>query len=235
MAGHSKFKNIMHRKGAQDQKRAKLFTRATREIIIAAKNGDDPSFNPRLRLAIATAKKLNLPKDKIEGAIKKASAKNAAENFEEIRYEGYGPNGIAVIVESVTDNKNRTASEVRSTFSKYGGALGEHGSVSYMFKKLGLIIYSANKVDKEAVIEKSIELGAEDCVEQEKELHVICAMEEYSDINEKLLKEFGDPLESMIAWIPEIKIAAEDEEKAQKLLVALDDLEDVQAVHSNLK
>ncbi|MFQ3307342.1 MAG: YebC/PmpR family DNA-binding regulatory protein [Candidatus Midichloriaceae bacterium] len=238
MAGHSKFKNIMHRKGAQDKKRAKAFTRAVKEIIVAAKSGmPDPDSNPRLRTAIVSAKQINLPKDKIDNAIKKATSDNNGVNYEEIRYEGYGASGIAIIVETMTDNKNRTASEVRSTFSKYGGSLGEQGSVSYSFNKVGVIIYESSSINPENLMEMAIEMDVNDCIEEDGYIEIICSLEKYSEIAEKLEKKFDQPIESSIKWYPELymELNEEKKEKVIKLIDALDNLDDVQSVSSNLK
>ena len=238
MAGHSKFKNIMHRKGAQDKKRAKAFTRAVKEIIVAAKTGmPDPNFNPRLRTAIIAAKQANLPKDKIDNAIKKATSATDSVNYEEIRYEGYGPGGIAIIVETLTDNKNRTASEVRAAFSKNGGALGEPGSVGYMFKKVGSIIYDESNIDKNKLIDDAIELEADDCIEEDSVIEIISSTEKYSEINDALENKFGKPLESQIKWVADTLVELDEEknEKVAKLLEALDNLDDVQSVNSNQK
>jgi YebC/PmpR family DNA-binding regulatory protein len=238
MAGHSKFKNIMHRKGAQDKKRAKAFTRIVKEIIVATKSGmPDPNFNPRLRTAIATAKQLNLPKDKIESAIKKATSGNDGINYDEIKYEGYGPSGIAIIVETLTDNKNRTASEVRAAFSKYGGTLGEQGSVSYLFNRVGSIVYRNFDIHKDQLMESAIELEADDCIEENGYVEIICSVEKYPEISENLTQKFGTPLESEIQWRADtiITLDKEKEEKILKLIEALDALEDVQSVSDNYK
>ena len=238
MAGHSKFKNIMHRKGAQDKKRAKAFTRAVKEIIVAAKSGmPDPNFNPRLRTAIIAAKQANLPKDKIDNAIKKATSATDDVNYEEIKYEGYGHGGVAIIVETLTDNKNRTASEVRSTFTKNGGALGEPGSVGYMFKKVGSITYEESTVDKNKLIDDAIEFEADDCIEEGGFIEIITSTEKYSEICDSLENKFGKPSESQIKWIADTSVELDEEksEKVIKLLEALDNLDDVQSVHSNHK
>ncbi|WHA04887.1 YebC/PmpR family DNA-binding transcriptional regulator [Candidatus Bandiella numerosa] len=238
MAGHSKFKNIMHRKGAQDKKKAKAFTRAVKEIIVAAKTGmPDPNFNPRLRTAIITAKQANLPKDRIDNAIKKATSATDGINYEEIRYEGYGPGGVAIIVETLTDNKNRTASDVRSTFSKHGGALGEQGSVGYMFRKVGYIVYEEKDIDKNKIIELAIELEVDDCIDEDGVVEILCNTEKYSETIETLEQKFGKPLESEVKWISDIMVELDEEnnEKILKLLDALDNLDDVQSVNSNCK
>lgn len=228
----------MHRKGAQDKKRAKAFTRAVKEIIVAAKSGmPDPNFNPRLRTAIIAAKQANLPKDKIDNAIKKATSATDDVNYEEIKYEGYGHGGVAIIVETLTDNKNRTASEVRSTFTKNGGALGEPGSVGYMFKKVGSITYEESTVDKNKLIDDAIEFEADDCIEEGGFIEIITSTEKYSEICDSLENKFGKPSESQIKWIADTSVELDEEksEKVIKLLEALDNLDDVQSVHSNHK
>ena len=238
MAGHSKFKNIMHRKGAQDKKRAKAFTRAVKEIIVAAKSDmPDPNFNPRLRTAITAAKQANLPKDKIDNAIKKATSADNDVNYDEIRYEGYGPGGVAIIVETLTDNKNRTASEVRAAFSKNGGALGEPGSVGYMFKKVGSITYEESNLDKNQLIDDAIEFEADDCTEKGNFIEIITNTEKYSEISDSLENKFGKPFESQVKWVADTLVELDEEksEKVFKLLEALDNLDDVQSVHSNHK
>jgi YebC/PmpR family DNA-binding regulatory protein len=238
MAGHSKFKNIMHRKGAQDKKKAKAFTRAVKEIIVAAKTGmPDPNFNPRLRTAIISAKQANLPKDRIDNAIKKATSATDGINYEEIRYEGYGPGGVAIIVETLTDNKNRTASDVRSTFSKHGGALGEQGSVGYMFRKVGYLVYEEKDIDKNKLIELAIELEVDDCIDEDGVVEILCNTEKYYETIETLEQKFGKPLESEIKWISDIMVELDEEnnEKVLKLLDALDNLDDVQSISSNCR
>ncbi len=228
----------MHRKGAQDKKRAKAFTRAVKEIIVAAKSGmPDPNFNPRLRTAITAAKQANLPKDKIDNAIKKATSADNDVNYDEIRYEGYGPGGVAIIVETLTDNKNRTASEVRAAFSKNGGALGEPGSVGYMFKKVGSITYEESNLDKNQLIDDAIEFEADDCTEKGNFIEIITNTEKYSEISDSLENKFGKPFESQVKWVADtlVELDGEKSEKVFKLLEVLDNLDDVQSVHSNHK
>ncbi len=228
----------MHRKGAQDKKRAKAFTRAVKEIIVAAKSGmPDPNFNPRLRTAITAAKQANLPKDKIDNAIKKATSADNDVNYDEIRYEGYGPGGVAIIVETLTDNKNRTASEVRAAFSKNGGALGEPGSVGYMFKKVGSITYEESNLDKNQLIDDAIEFEADDCTEKGNFIEIITNTEKYSEISDSLENKFGKPFESQVKWVSDtlVELDGEKSEKVFKLLEVLDNLDDVQSVHSNHK
>ncbi len=237
MAGHSKFKNIMHRKGAQDKKRAKEFAKLSKEIMVAAGMGTpDPDMNPRLRTTIAAAKSASMPKDNIERAVKKGSGDMDGDNFVEMRYEGYGPGGVAVIVECLTDNKNRTASDVRSTFSKRGGNLGETGSVSFSFERRGLITYALDVADAETMFEAALEAGASD-VETTDEAHEIsCEPEELHSVLDELVKKFGDSTGSALDWKP-TNTTELDEEKAQSLMgliEALEDLDDVQDVFTNM-
>ena len=235
MAGHSKFKNIQHRKGAQDKKRAKIFSRLAKEITVAAKMGmPDPDSNPRLRTAILAARAQNMPKDNIERAIKK-SADADGENYDEVRYEGFGPGGIGVIVETLTDNRNRTASDVRSTFSKSGGNMGETGSVSFMFDRVGSIEYGPDAADAETVFEAAIEAGAEDVVSGEDGHEIICSMEDLHGVVDVLAGVLGEPQAASILWKPQndVPVDAEAAEKVLKFMDALDDLEDVQNVYAN--
>ena len=235
MAGHSKFKNIQHRKGAQDKKRAKIFSRLAKEITVAAKMGmPDPDSNPRLRTAILAARAQNMPKDNIERAIKK-SADADGENYDEVRYEGFGPGGIGVIVETLTDNRNRTASDVRSTFSKSGGNMGETGSVSFMFDRVGSIEYGPDATDAETVFEAAIEAGAEDVVSGEDGHEIICSMEDLHGVVDVLAGVLGEPQAASIVWKPQndVPVDAEAAEKVLKFMDALDDLDDVQNVYAN--
>ena len=235
MAGHSKFKNIQHRKGAQDKKRAKIFSRLAKEITVAAKMGmPDPDSNPRLRTAILAARAQNMPKDNIERAIKK-SADADGENYDEVRYEGFGPGGIGVIVETLTDNRNRTASDVRSTFSKSGGNMGETGSVSFMFDRVGSIEYGPDAADAETVFEAAIEAGAEDVVSGEDGHEIICSMEDLHGVVDVLAGVLGEPQAASVLWKPQndVPVDAEAAEKVLKFMDALDDLDDVQNVYAN--
>ena len=235
MAGHSKFKNIQHRKGAQDKKRAKIFSRLAKEITVAAKMGmPDPHSNPRLRTAILAARAQNMPKDNIERAIKK-SADADGENYDEVRYEGFGPGGIGVIVETLTDNRNRTASDVRSTFSKSGGNMGETGSVSFMFDRVGSIEYGADAADAEAVFDAAIEAGADDVISGEDGHEIICTMEDLHGVVDVLAGVLGEPQAASIVWKPQndVPVDAEAAEKVLKFMDALDDLDDVQNVYAN--
>ncbi|MBL4756265.1 MAG: YebC/PmpR family DNA-binding transcriptional regulator [Rhizobiales bacterium] len=235
MAGHSKFKNIMFRKGAQDKKRSKLFSKLSKEITVAAKaGGPDPDGNPRLRLAMQNARAQSMPKDNISRAIKKSEASDA-DTFEEMRYEGYGPGGVAVIVEALTENRNRTASSVRSTFAKNGGALGESGSVAFMFDRVGEIVLPGDAGDSEAVFEAAIEAGAED-VDSDEEAHtIICAFEDLGDVAKSLEASLVEPTSVNVIWKPQ-NLTPVDEEKAGTLLKLIDLLEDdddVQNVYAN--
>ena len=235
MAGHSKFKNIMHRKGAQDKKRSAMFSKLSREITVAAKMGaPDPDMNPRLRLAVNNAKGQSMPKDNIQRAIDKASA-NEGDDYEELRYEGYGPGGVALIVEALTDNRNRTATNVRTAFSKNGGNLGTAGAVSHGFERLGMIEYPASVGDEEKVLEAAIEAGADD-VESSEDGHVIWTqMEALHEVSSELEKALGEAENVKLAWRPNITVEC-DESTAQtllKLVDALDDDDDVQTVWGN--
>lgn len=237
MAGHSQFKNIMHRKGRQDAVRSKMFSKLAREITVAAKTGlPDPDMNARLRLAIQNAKAQSMPKDNIERAIKKASGADS-ENYDEVRYEGYGPGGVAVIVEALTDNRNRTASSVRSTFTKAGGALGETGSVSFSFDRVGEITYKASVGSADKVMEAAIEAGAEDVTSDEDGHTIICGFEDIGEVSKALEASLGDAETIKAIWKPQNTVPV-DEEKAQSLMKLIDTLEDdddVQYVYSNFE
>jgi YebC/PmpR family DNA-binding regulatory protein len=236
MAGHSKWANIQHRKGRQDKLRSKLFSKLAKEITVAAKMGDpDPDKNPRLRLAVKEAKSNSVPKDVIDRAIKKSQGGDA-ENYDEIRYEGYGPSGIAVIVEAMTDNRNRTASNVRSIFTKYGGNLGETGSVSFMFDRKGEIMYPADIGDDDTVMMAAIEAGAED-VESDDEGHwVYCADTDLNDVATSLEKQLGESETTKLIWKPQTstEVDLETAQKVMKLIEALEDDDDVQNVTANI-
>ena len=237
MAGHSKFKNIQFRKGAQDKKRAKLFSRLAKEITVAAKMGmPDPDANPRLRTAIQAARAQNMPKDNIERAIKK-SEDAGGENYEEVRYEGFGAGGVGVIVESLTDNRNRTASEVRATFSKHGGNLGETGSVSFMFDRVGAIEFDAEAASADDMFEAAIEGGADDCESTEDGHELICGAESLHDVARALEDRFGEPRAARIIWKPRNTVELDDEkgETLLRMLDVLDDNDDVQNVYANFE
>ena len=235
MAGHSKFKNIMHRKGAQDKKRGKIFTRLVKEITIAVKEGgEDVNSNPRLRLAIANAKAENMPKDNINRAIKKGAGDDGVD-YTEIRYEGFGPSGIALIVISLTDNKNRAVSDIRTIFNKNGGALGEHGSVAFMFEKLGVIRYEKDKVNFEELFEVAIEAGAQDVVENDEEIEITVELQDYHKVSEQIVEKFGDAQSNQIEYLAlnEIEVKEEKKEQLIKLIDLLEDNDDVQEVFFN--
>ncbi|MBX7492010.1 YebC/PmpR family DNA-binding transcriptional regulator [Qipengyuania sp. 1NDW9] len=235
MAGHSKFKNIMHRKGAQDKKRSNLFSKLSREITVAAKMGmPDPDMNPRLRLAVNAAKSQSMPKDNIQRAIDKASAADA-ENYEEVRYEGYGPGGSAIIVEALTDNRNRTATAVRTAFSKNGGNLGTEGSVQHGFERLGFIFYPAEAGDEEKVLEAAMEAGAEDISSSEDGHEIWTAADDLHQVAGDLEKALGEAETVKLAWKPNLTVEM-DEKGAGTLLKLIDALEeddDVQTVWGN--
>jgi YebC/PmpR family DNA-binding regulatory protein len=237
MAGHSQFKNIMHRKGRQDAVRSKMFSKLAREITVAVKGGlPDPSMNARLRLAIQNAKAQSMPKDNIERAIKKGSGADG-ENYEEVRYEGYGPGGVAVIVEALTDNRNRTASNVRSTFTKAGGALGETGSVSFSFDRVGEIGYKPTAGDADKVMEAAIEAGAEDVTSDEDGHYIICGFEDIGEVSKALETTLGEADTVKAIWKPQNTVPV-DEERAQSLMKLIDTLEDdddVQNVYTNFE
>ena len=236
MAGHSKFKNIMHRKGAQDKKRAKIFSRLGREISVAVKEGGpDPEKNIRLRSAIGSAKSLNMPKDNIERAIKKGEGSDPDSNFEEVRYEGYGPDGIAIIVEALTNNKNRTAAEIRSTFNKYGGNLGETGSVSFSFKRLGSITLNKNNINEEELFDFIVENGSEDYELNENEYNIFCDQKILHELNQKIIEKFGQTNFTGLIWksVNEISVGQDNADTLFKLLNTLEENDDVQTVSSN--
>jgi YebC/PmpR family DNA-binding regulatory protein len=237
MAGHSKWANIQHRKGRQDAARSKLFSKLAKEITVAAKMGDpDPDKNPRLRLAVKEAKAQSVPKDVIDRAIKKALGGDA-ESYEEIRYEGYGPGGVAVIVEALTDNRNRTASNVRSIFSKHGGNLGETGSVGFMFERKGEIVYPAEAGDADAVMEAAVEAGAEDAESGEDGHVILCAAEDLNDVSTALEAALGEAQSTKLIWKPTTtaEVDAEKGRTLMKLLEALEDDDDVQTVTANFE
>lgn len=233
MAGHSKFANIKHRKGAQDKKRAKFFTKLLKEITVAAKTGQpDANFNPRLRTAIIDARSSNVPKDRIEAAIKKVASGADTSNYDEIRYEGYGSAGIAFIVEAMTDNKNRTAGEVRSIFTKAGGSLGETGSVNFMFDHVGVITYEGNKASEDEFFEFALDAGADD-VESSEDMHIAYTqIENFTESRDKLIEKFGDPSSAKVEWKAKETIKVDDLEKAQKILKLVDTLEDCDDVQN---
>jgi YebC/PmpR family DNA-binding regulatory protein len=237
MAGHSQFKNIMHKKGKQDAIRSKLFSKLAREITVAAKMGlPDPAMNARLRAAVIDARAENMPKDNIDRAIKKASGSDS-ESYDEVRYEGYAPGGVAVIIEALTDNRNRTAGEVRSNFTKAGGALAETGAVSFMFDRVGLIVFDKSVASDDAMLEAAIEAGADDVASGAESHEVITALESLRDAQKALEAKFGEPRKASLVWRPQNTIAVDDEagEKILKLVGALEENDDVQNVYANFE
>ncbi|HEX3181043.1 MAG TPA: YebC/PmpR family DNA-binding transcriptional regulator [Beijerinckiaceae bacterium] len=237
MAGHSQFKNIMHKKGRQDAIRSKLFSKLAREITVAAKMGlPDPTMNARLRAAVLAARAENMPKDNIERAIKKASGADA-ETYDEVRYEGYAPGGVAVIVEALTDNRNRTAGEVRSYFTKAGGSLAETGAVSFMFDRVGLIEFDRKVASEDAMLEAALEAGAEDVATSEDGHEIITTLESLREVAQALEQKFGEPRKAALVWRPQNTISVDDEagEKILKLVGALEDNDDVQNVYANFE
>lgn len=237
MAGHSKWANIKHKKGANDAKRGKIFTRLIKEITVAAREGGgDPEGNPRLRTAMAAAKAENMPKDNITRAIKKGTGEIAGEVYDEIRYEGYGPGGVAVIVDCMTDNKNRTVADVRHFFSKSNGNLGESGCVGWMFEKKGLFQVDKDSVSEDELMDQALEAGADDVVEEGDEFHVLTAPEDFVAVREALEGEGLAFIEAEVTMIPKNTVDVEDEKVAKSLLKLLENLEDhddVQAVYAN--
>jgi YebC/PmpR family DNA-binding regulatory protein len=238
MAGHSQFKNIMYRKGAQDKKRAKIFTKIIRELTTAARTGlPDPAANPRLRAAVLSARQANMPKDTVERAIKRGAGGSADEAFEEVRYEGYGPGGVAVIVEALTDNRNRTASEVRAAFTKAGGTLGETNSVSFMFDHVGEISYPTDTASADDMFEAAIEAGANDLVSDSEQHLVICAPDDLNTVRDTLEHRFGPANSARLVWRPQTTSPIDEEAAASlfKLLETLEDSDDVQNVYANFE
>jgi YebC/PmpR family DNA-binding regulatory protein len=237
MAGHSQFKNIMHRKGRVDAHRSKLFSKLAREITVAAKMGlPDPNMNPRLRAAILAARAENMPKDNIQRAINKASG-GEGENYEEIRYEGYGPGGAALIVEAMTDNRNRTASDIRSFFTRSGGNLAETGAVSFMFDRVGYVAFDAKVADADTALEAAIDAGAEDVVSTDETHEVYCEQSQLGDVTKALEARFGEPKASKLVWKPQNTVAVDDDaaEKLMRLMETLEDHDDVQNVFVNFE
>ena len=238
MAGHSQFKNIMYRKGAQDKKRGKVFTKIIRELTTAARSGlPDPAANPRLRAAVLAARQANMPKDTVERAIKRGAGGEGGEAYDEVRYEGYGPGAVAVVVEALTDNRNRTASEVRAAFTKSGGALGETGSVSFMFDRVGEIAYPAATASADDMLEAAIDAGADD-VQSDSDGHVVLsATEDFNSVRDALEARFGAADSARLAWRPKTSTALDEETAATlfKLLETLEDSDDVQNVYANFE
>jgi YebC/PmpR family DNA-binding regulatory protein len=238
MAGHSQFKNIMYRKGAQDAKRAKVFTKIIRELTVAAKTGlSDPNANPRLRAAMLAARESNMPKDTMERAIKRGLGGDDGTAYEEVRYEGYGPGGVAVIVEALTDNRNRTASEIRTTFAKAGGNMGETNSVSFMFERKGVIAYATKAASADAMFEAALDAGA-DNVESDATSHeVTCATEDFATVRDALEKKFGAAREAKLQWRPlnTVPVEGDTADSLLKLIDVLEDNDDVQLVSANFE
>lgn len=236
MAGHSQFKNIMYRKGAQDKKRAKVFTKIIRELTTAARSGlPDVNANPRLRAAVMAAKQANMPKDTVDRAIKRGAGGADGENYDEVRYEGYGPGGVAIIIETLTDNRNRTASDVRAALTKSGGNLGETNSVSFMFDRLGQVTYPASVADADTMFEAAVEAGADNVESGEEEHAVTCAPDALNAVRDALEQRFGAPASARLVWRPKIlaPVAADVAEALFKLLETLEDSDDVQNVYAN--
>ena len=236
MAGHSQYKNIMYRKGAQDAKRSKIFTKLIRELTVAARSGlPDPELNPRLRAAVAAAGAANMPKGTIERAIRRGAGDEEAESYTELRYEGYGPGGIAVIVEALTDNRNRTAAEVRAAFQKHGGNLGETGSVSFLFDRVGLIQYPAQTASADEMFEAALKAGADECDSGDGGHEVACAPEALNQVRDALAGQFGEPRSASLTWQPQTTVAIDEDGAVSlfKLLELLEDSDDVQQVWAN--
>lgn len=235
MSGHSKWANIQHRKGRQDAKRGKVFTKAAKEIIIAAKSGGDPAGNPRLRAAIAAAKAVNLPKDKIEAAIRKGTGEDAGGDFAEVFYEGYGPGGIAIMVEAATDNKNRTVAEVRHLFTKHGGSMGENGSVAWMFERKGVIGVDKKNIDEEKLMEVALEAGAEDVLDDGDTWTIQTAMADFALVRDSLETGGVEMDSASLEMVPAnlVPINGETAAKLLRLMEALDENDDVQNVYAN--
>ena len=236
MAGHSHVKNVMHRKGAQDARRGRAFAKLIREITVAARQGlPDPAANARLRAAVTTAFKQNMTRDTVDRAIKKASGAAAGDDYTDVRYEGYGPAGVAVIVETLTDNRNRTASDVRSAFSKYGGALGETNSVSFMFQRMGVVTYKPDAATPDAMLDAAIEAGADDVVSEADGHEVTCATESLFAVRDALEQRFGAPEEAKFDWRPSTTVTLDEDRAASvlKLIDALEENDDVQNVYAN--
>ena len=238
MAGHSKWANIQHRKGAQDARRAKRFAKLVREVIVAARQGQpDPEHNSRLRTAIAAAKAQSVPKENIERVLKKAQGGDDSVNYDELRYEGFGPGGVALLIDAMTDNRNRTAAEVRSIFNKHGGALGESGSVNYMFERVGWIHYAGAAASADEMFEAALEAGASDC-EFDGDGHEISrAPDDFGDVSDALTERFGTPENAGLIWKPQTTIAIDEHAAATlfNLMEALDDCDDVQNVAANFE
>ncbi|MDR2781281.1 MAG: YebC/PmpR family DNA-binding transcriptional regulator [Holosporaceae bacterium] len=235
MSGHSQFKNIMYRKGAQDARRAKVFSKISREITVAVKEGGtDPESNTRLRSALLSARLENMPKDNVDRAIKKALGGDSTADYQSVRYEGYGPGGVAIIVEGLTDNKNRTAPEVRSAFSKFGGSLGDSNSVSFQFDHVGCISYEKKVASEDEMFEVAIEAGASDIIDADN-YEIICTIDKLSSVRDELIGKFGDPVEAKVTWIPKNTVAIDGDAAKTlfRLIETLEDNDDIQSVVAN--
>lgn len=237
MAGHSQFKNIMYRKGAQDAKRAKVFAKLGRELTVAARAGADAESNPRLRSAIAAARSANMPKDNIARAIKRGSGGGDDANYEEMRYEGYGPGGVAVIVEALTDNRNRTAAEVRAAFSKFNGNLAETGAVAFNFERVGQILYASSVADADTMFEAALEAGASDVSSTADGHEILCTVDDFNAVREAGEQRFGPPEQAGLVWKPLSTVAIEEDAAGVlfNLIEALEDSDDVQSVSANFE
>jgi YebC/PmpR family DNA-binding regulatory protein len=235
MAGHSHAANIARRKGAQDIKRGKIFTKIAREIIVAAKGGPDINFNAKLRTVVIKARQAGMPKDRIDGAIAKGSGTGASENYESVRYEGYGAGGVAIIVDALTDNRNRTASDLRSIFTKNSGSMGESGSVAFMFDHVGIIEYPAEKILEDAMLDAAIDAGAENCETVDGVHSITTAFETLASVRDALQAKFGDATSAKFTFLPKITapITGDDVALLMELIEALEDNDDVQDVYSN--
>ncbi len=236
MAGHSQFKNIMYRKGAQDAKRAKVFTKLIRELTVATRSGlPDPALNPRLRTAVLAAKAANMPKDTVDRAIKRGSGDAEGENFEEVRYEGYGPGGVAIIIEALTDNRNRTAAEVRAAFTRCDGALGETGGVTFQFDRVGSVTYPAEAVTDDQILEAAVEAGADDCESTPLGHEVVCAPDQLGEVRDSLETRFGQCQSATLVWRPKTTTPVSEDQASTlfKLIEMLEDNDDVQSVSAN--
>ncbi|MES2984639.1 MAG: YebC/PmpR family DNA-binding transcriptional regulator [Pseudomonadota bacterium] len=235
MAGHSQFKNIMRRKGAQDIKRGKIFTKIAREIIVAAKAGPDINFNAKLRTVVIKARQSGMAKERIEAAIAKGSGTGESDNYESVRYEGYGPAGVAILIDALTDNRNRTASDLRSAFTKNGGNMGELGSVGFMFERVGMIEYPAEKIIEDAMLEAAIDAGADNCETADGVHTITTAMEALGAVRDALAEKFGDPTSAKLTFIVKVSapVSAADAEALMELVEVLEDNDDVQEVFTN--
>ncbi len=233
MAGHSQFKNIMRRKGAQDAKRAKVFTKIAREIIVAARGGPDINFNAKLRTVVMKARQAGLPKDRIDTAIAKGSGASESDNYESVRYEGYGPGGVAIVIEALTDNRNRTAADIRSAFTKHAGNMGETGSVGFMFEHVAIIEYPADSISEEAMLDAAIEAGADNCETADGQHSISTTFENLIGVKDALTVAFGEPASAKMVWQAKITAPVNDATELMELVEFLEDNDDVQEVFTN--